>query len=116
MSLIAPPSADEPHEPRPVPVRQRPADPRLWRAAGDFEAVFLTQFVKALRTSSIRNDLFQKAPGRETFDAMFSEAIASQMAESGSLGLRSLIYRDMGGKYEPLPPAAGAGPSNGEER
>ncbi len=77
----------------------QPSDPRLWKAAKDFEAVLLAQFVKAMRSSSLRNELFQESAGRQTYDAMFSEAVARQMAENGALGLHRLIYRDMGGEY-----------------
>jgi len=46
-------------------------------------------------------------PGRETFDQMFSNAIAHQMSKSGAMGLNKMIYRAMGGTYEKSPAAAG---------
>jgi len=85
-------------------LQQRPADRRLWKAAGEFEEIFLAQFVKAMRGTPEDDGLLEPAAGRETYDAMFSEAIARQMAERDSLGLRDSIYRSIGGAYETLKP------------
>jgi Rod binding domain-containing protein len=94
----------------------RPADPKLWKAAKEFEAVFLGQFVKAMRTSSLQGELLEESAGRETFDAMFSEEVARQMAEAGSLGLQKAIYRDMGGEFRASQLAeTQAGPDQGAE-
>ena len=80
----------------------KPRDPKLWKAAEDFQAVFLSQFVKAMRTSPAQGELFEESAGREIFDEMFSEAIAEKMAENGSLGLHRVIYRELGGTFIPL--------------
>ena len=72
----------------------------------------MAQFVTSMRASAGENELLEASAGRETFDAMFSEAIARNMVESGSFGLARAVYRDMGGKFvtdakaaEPLPRA-----------
>jgi len=83
-----------------VSLKGRPADPKLWNAARQFEEVFMSQFVKAMRATEGGEKLTQEAAGRETYDAMFSEAIAKSMVESGSLGLAQGIYRDLGGTFE----------------
>jgi len=88
----------------------KPHDPRLWKAAGDFQEVMLAQFTQTMRTSENDSELFEECPGRDTFNQMLSDAIAHQMSKSGALGLNKLIYRAMGGKYE-KPPAAGAAPT-----
>lgn len=76
-----------------------PADPKLWKAAQEFQEIFLSQMVKDMRSSELKSDLLEECPGRETFDAMFSEAIGRQMARSGTLGLNDAIYRQLGGAY-----------------
>ena len=89
------------HRP-PVPapgLEGRPADGKLWQAAREFEEIFMAQFVKSMRASVGENELLEKSAGRETFDAMFSEAIARNMVETGSFGLARAVYRDMGGKF-----------------
>ena len=92
---------------RPTPP---PSDPKLWKAAQEFQEIFLGQLVKSMRSTENRSDLFEDAPGRETFDEMFSESIGRQMAKSGSLGLQDAIYRQLGGAYtdEMKPEAAQA--------
>jgi len=78
----------------------KPTDPRLWKAAQDFEMVFASQFVKAMRATSGESDLMESAPGRETFDSMFSEALARNLVENGTLGLSQSLYRDLGGSFK----------------
>ena len=57
----------------------KPRDPKLWKAAGDFQEVMLSQFTQAMRASESDSELFEECPGRETFDQMFSDAIAHEM-------------------------------------
>jgi len=85
----------------------KPRDPRLWKAAGDFQEVMLSQFTQTMRTTESDSELFEDCPGRETFDQMLSNAIAHEMSKSGALGLNKLIYRAMGGTYQKSPAAAG---------
>lgn len=89
----------------------QPANPKLWKAATDFQTILLSQFVKTMRSTAIKNELFEEAAGRETFDQMFSEAIAQEMAENDALRLNRLIYQQLGGKFDTAAPdAAQAGP------
>ena len=85
----------------------KPRDPRLWKAASDFQEVMLSQFTQTMRTTESDSELFEECPGRDTFDQMLSNAIAHEMSKSGALGLNKLIYRAMGGTYEKSPAAAG---------
>ena len=71
----------------------------------------MAQFVKSMRASAGKNELLEESAGRETFDAMFSEAIARNMVESGSFGLARAVYRDMGGKFVSDVQAADANPA-----
>ncbi len=93
--------------PAPAAALPKPRDPRLWKAAGDFQEVMLSQFTQTLRATESDSELFEECPGRETFDQMFSNAIAHEMSKSGAMGLNKLIYRAMGGTYEKSPAAAG---------
>ena len=85
------------------PLRPKPRDPRLWKAAGDFQEVMLSQFTQTMRTTESDSELFEDCPGRETFDQMLSNAIAHEMSKSGAMGLNKLIYRAMGGTYQKSP-------------
>lgn len=86
----------------------RPADPRLWKAAQDFQEVFMSQFVQTMRQSGLDSELVEEAAGRETFDQMFSEAIGRRMASATTLDLQRNLYRQLGGTFEP---ASGASPA-----
>ena len=85
-----------------APATAAPTDPRLWKAAQDFQEIFMSQFVRMMRSTSQQSDLVEPAPGREVFDEMFSEALGRQMAQERALGLQDVIYRQMGGAYGPL--------------
>lgn len=76
-----------------------PADPRLWKAAQEFETVLMSQLLKAMRATERSSDLLEECAGREVFDQMFSEAIAKEMVESNSLGMTRVIYHDLGGRF-----------------
>jgi len=94
-----------------APLDGKPADLRLWRAAQDFEAIFLAQFVRTMRSTEVKGGLLEEAPGHSTFDAMFSEAIGREMARRNALGLTRHIYRTLGGRYcEPSPDTAERNP------
>jgi Rod binding domain-containing protein len=82
-----------------TPAPLRPGDAKLWKAAKDFQEVFLTQFTQAMRSSERDNEFFEECPGRETFDGMLNDALAHQMSEAGTLGLQKVIYRELGGAY-----------------
>ena len=90
-----------PHHParQGVPLPRRPLDPKLWKAAKEFQEIFLGQFVKMMRSSPVKTELLEEYAGREIFNQIFSEAIAKEMADSGSLGLDHVIYRELGGAY-----------------
>jgi Rod binding domain-containing protein len=90
----------------------KPRNPRLWKAAGDFQEIMLSQFTQTMRATESDSELFEEYPGRETFDQMLSDAIAHEMSKSGALGLNKLIYRAMGGTYEKSPAPAAPAQSN----
>ena len=89
-----------------APLEGKPVDLPLWHAAQNFEAIFLAQFVRTMRSTAFKGGLLEEAPGRSTFDAMFSEAIGRQMARRNTLGLTQHIYRKLGGRYRQPSPNA----------
>ena len=83
-----------------MPAQQgKPDDPRTWKVAQDFEAVFMSQLVKSMRTSESQNELIESSAGHDIFNDMFSEAIATNIAKNGALGLTPVLYRELGGTY-----------------
>ena len=45
-----------------TPAPLRPGDAKLWKAAKDFQEVFLTQFTQAMRSSERDNEFFEECP------------------------------------------------------
>ena len=47
----------------PATALAKPRDPRLWKAAGDFQEVMLSQFTQSMRTTESDSELFEECPG-----------------------------------------------------
>jgi len=81
------------------PQHGKPDDPRIWKVAQDFEGVFMSQLVKSMRASESQDELLESSAGHEIFNDMFSEAIATNIAKNGAMGLTPVLYRELGGTY-----------------
>jgi flagellar protein FlgJ len=94
MSAVAPGSGS----PAPPVARPSlPADPaKLWKAARDFEAVALGEFLKPMfETVDGKKNLFSGGDGEKTWKPMLVDEIAKQMAAAGGLGLAGAIHDAM---------------------
>lgn len=60
------------------------ADKKRWKAAQDFEAMFVGQMYKAMRKSTLggENELTKASPGREIFTEMLDNQYASQASKN----------------------------------
>jgi len=74
-----------------------PADPaKLWKAARDFEAVALGEFLKPMfDTVDTKKNLFSGGDAEKTWRPMLVDEIAKQMAAAGGLGLAAPIHDAM---------------------
>jgi Rod binding domain-containing protein len=74
-----------------------PADPaKLWKAARDFEAVALGEFLKPMfATVDTKKNLFSGGDAEKTWKPMLVDEIAKQMAAAGGLGLAAPIHDAM---------------------
>jgi flagellar protein FlgJ len=81
----------------PMPRPSTPADPaKLWKAARDFEAVALGEFLKPMfATVDSKKNLFSGGDGEKTWKPMLVDEIAKQMAGAGGLGLAAPIHEAM---------------------
>lgn len=83
-----------------------PAQEALRRAARQFEAVLLMQLTSALSgTNTDEDSLFGNDGGSDLAKKMFSEQLATTMAESGGIGLSDIILRQFG--VTQTPPSSG---------
>jgi Rod binding domain-containing protein len=74
-----------------------PADPaRMWKAARDFEAVALGEFLKPMfETVTPKNGFFDGGEAEKTWKPMLIDEIAKRIAASGGLGLAGPIHDAM---------------------
>ena len=62
--------------------------------AADFEAIFVRQMLKTMRTSSLGEGLFD-GQGTEQFRDMQDAKVAESMAEKGVFGIAQLLTRHL---------------------
>jgi Rod binding domain-containing protein len=68
----------------------------LWKAARDFEAVALGEFLKPMfETVDSKKNLFSGGEAEKTWKPMMVDEIAKQMAAAGGLGLAGPIHDAM---------------------
>jgi len=74
-----------------------PADPaKLWKAARDFEAVALGEFLKPMfDTLDTKKNLFSGGDAEKTWKPMMIDEIGKQIAAAGGLGLAAPIHDAM---------------------
>lgn len=66
-------------------------DIKLQKAARDFEALFIYQLLKTMRTSPTSGKKTGAGFGKDIFRSIADEAFAGKMSESGALGIGELI-------------------------
>ena len=83
-----------------------PSPEEMRKVAQQFEALLLTQLTSALNKTSDAEpedgaeNLFGGDGGTALAKQMFSEQLATTMAQSGGVGLADVIFRQLGGKTE----------------
>jgi soluble lytic murein transglycosylase-like protein len=73
-----------------------PLDAKKWKAAQDFEAMFIHQMLKSMRNTVPKDDEMSSA--RRIFTEMLDEQIANTASRTGSFGLAQIIYKELDGK------------------
>lgn len=72
-------------------------DEKLKKAAQDFEAVFINQFLETLNSTVERSEEFSGGRGEEMFRSMLNDEIAKNIASNPltSFGFAQQIYEQM---------------------
>ena len=68
---------------------------KLREAASDFEAIFAQQMLKSMREATLKSDLIKVSEGERVFREMLDQHRSEQLADSGSLGLGEMIYKQL---------------------
>jgi peptidoglycan hydrolase FlgJ len=81
----------------------------LKKAAQEFEAVFVSYLLKAMRETIEDSGLMEEGLGKSTYTEMFDQELSVSMAKHGVLGISELLYRNLSakdssqGKNNPVP-------------
>jgi peptidoglycan hydrolase FlgJ len=68
-------------------------DKKLRKACRDFEAIFLFNLFKEMRQTIPHSGLLPSVPGKETFQMMFDQKVAEDLAGRGEgVGLQKMLY------------------------
>lgn len=68
---------------------------RLKDACKDFEAMFLTNMLKAMRKTIQKSDLFGSDSGEETFQEMMDVETGKAASKNSSMGIADVLYRQL---------------------
>jgi len=75
-----------------------PLDAKKWKAAQDFEAMFIHQMLKSMRNTVPKDEEMSSA--RRIFTEMLDEQIANSAGRTGHFGLAQIIYKELAGRTE----------------
>lgn len=68
---------------------------KLKEACKDFEAMFMSSLLKAMRKTVPKTDLFGSDSGEETFQEMMDMEVSKSAAKTSSMGIADLMYRQL---------------------
>jgi len=88
-SVSAAPKADAP-------------DPKLVKAAKDFEAIFLRQMLKQLEKTTAAGCGAQASAGQGTYGSMIVDSVAESISKAGGLGLADVIAKSLAVEHPSL--------------
>lgn len=70
-------------------------DPKAWKVAQDFEAMFIQQMMTAMRKTVLDGGMTDPSRGREIFTSMLDEEMSKSASKQGSFGMAEIIYRQL---------------------
>lgn len=74
----------------------QPGNAKAWKAAQDFEAMSLDQFLEPMfETVKPSEGIFGGGSGEESWRPMLTQELAKSIAKAGGLGLAVPVYRQM---------------------
>ncbi len=80
----------------PLPAGPSPADAKVWKAAQDFEAMAIGQFLQPMfSTVDTSQGLFGGGTGEQTFRPMLITEMAKGIEQRGGIGLAAPVYDQM---------------------
>ena len=93
-SIQAPGKADAPKTEAP--------DPKVLKAARDFEAIFVRQMLKSLEKTTAAGCGTQASAGEKTYGSMIVDTLSESMSKAGGLGLAEVIAKSFAVQHPAL--------------
>ena len=88
-------------------------DPKLLKAARDFESIFVRQMLKSVEKTTAAGATATKSAGQSTYGSMIVDSLSESISKAGGLGLADVVARSMMASHPNLKtagPAAGSAP------
>lgn len=70
-------------------------DPKLLKAARDFEQIFVRQMLKSVEKTTAAGAGATKSAGQSTYGSMIVDSLSESITSAGGLGLSEMIARSM---------------------
>ncbi len=78
-----------------APSQPKALDPRVQKAARDFEAIFVRQMLKPLEKTTAAGAGAEAQPGENTYGSMIVGALADAISKAGGLGLADEVGKSL---------------------
>ena len=72
---------------------------QLWKAAKEFESIFLYQMIKQMRGTEKKEEMFHGGLGEDLFTEMMDEELAKKMAGRGGTGIAEMLFQQLSRQY-----------------
>jgi flagellar protein FlgJ len=70
-------------------------DPKLREACADFEAILVHRMLEEMRRTLRHDGLLDGGTGREVYESLYYQEIATRVSRAGGLGIGERLYRQM---------------------
>jgi flagellar protein FlgJ len=68
---------------------------KLKKACEDFESIMVTYLFKSMRQTALKADTEDFGSGKDLYEGMMDEALATQLSRQDGLGLARLLYEQL---------------------
>ena len=82
-----------------IPLEKQDQESQLRKVAEDFEAVFIAQMMKQMRSTIHKEEMMHGGAGEDVFTEMMDQEMAQKMAKRGSAGIADMLYKQLSRQY-----------------
>jgi len=91
-----------------APTKADAPDPKLLKAAKDFESIFVRQMLKGLEKTTAAGAGAESSAGEKTYGSMIVDTLSESIQKAGGLGLADVIAQRMAMSHPSLRASASA--------